>query len=123
MANVPIWGERLQMLQVQVQPERMAAHDVSLEQVMETTAAALDVGLLKFSNGAVVGTGGFIDTPNQRIGVQHVLPIATPADLARVPVEDGPTAGRCAWGMWPRWSRTTSRSPGTRSSTAAPASC
>ena len=90
VANVPIWGERLQMLQVQVQPERMAAHDVSLEQVMETTAAALDVGLLKFSNGAVVGTGGFIDTPNQRIGVQHVLPITTPADLARVPVEGRP---------------------------------
>jgi Cu/Ag efflux pump CusA len=90
VANVPIWGERLQMLQVQVQPERMQANDVSLEQVMETTAAALDVGLLKFSNGAVVGTGGFIDTPNQRIGVQHVLPITTPRDLAQVPVEGRP---------------------------------
>src|SRR6266511_3793610 len=62
VANVPIWGERLQMLQVQAEPEKMRAHDVSLEQVMETTADALDVGLLKFSNGAVVGTGGFLDT-------------------------------------------------------------
>jgi CzcA family heavy metal efflux pump len=87
VANVPIWGERLQMLQVQVQPDRMKAHDVSLEQVMDTTADALDVGLLKFSNGAVVGTGGFIDTPNQRLGVRHVLPITTPNDLAQVPVE------------------------------------
>jgi CzcA family heavy metal efflux pump len=87
VANVPIWGERLQMLQVQVEPDRMKAHDVSLDQVMETTADALDVGLLKFSNGAVVGTGGFIDTPNQRLGVRHILPIATPEDLAQVPVE------------------------------------
>jgi len=88
VANVPIWGERLQMLQVQAEPERMKAHDVSLEQVMDTTADALDVGLLKFSNGAVVGTGGFIDTPNQRLGVRHVLPISTPKDLAQVPVEE-----------------------------------
>src|SRR6266511_4013977 len=88
VANVAIWGERLQMLQVQAEPERMKAHDVSLEQVMDTTADALDVGLLKFSNGAVVGTGGFIDTPNQRLGVQHVLPISTPKDLAQVPVEE-----------------------------------
>ena len=87
VANVPIWGERLQMLQVQVQPERMKAHNVSLEQVMETTADALDVGLLKFSSGSVVGTGGFIDTPNQRIGVRHVLPITTPKDLAKVAIE------------------------------------
>jgi CzcA family heavy metal efflux pump len=88
VANVPIWGERLQMLQVQAEPERMKAHDVSLDQVMSTTADALDVGLLKFSNGAVVGTGGFIDTPNQRLGVKHVLPITTPEDLARVPVAE-----------------------------------
>jgi CzcA family heavy metal efflux pump len=87
VANVPIWGERLQMLQVQAEPEKMRAHDVSLEQVMETTADALDVGLLKFSSGAVVGTGGFLDTPNQRLQVRHVLPIATPQDLSQVVVE------------------------------------
>ena len=87
VANVPIWGERLQMLQVQAEPAKMRAHDVSLEQVMETTADALDVGLLKFSNGAVVGTGGFIDTPNQRFQVRHILPIATPRDLSQVVVE------------------------------------
>jgi len=87
VANVPIWGERLQMLQVQAEPEKMRAHDVSLEQVMETTADALDVGLLKFSNGAVVGTGGFLDTPNQRLQVRHILPIATPKDLSQVVIE------------------------------------
>jgi CzcA family heavy metal efflux pump len=86
VANVPIWGERLQMLQVQVEPERMRAHHVSLDEVMETTANAVDVGLLKFSNGAVVGTGGFVDTPNQRLGVRHVLRIRTPKDLAEVTI-------------------------------------
>ncbi len=87
VANVPIWGERLRMLQVQAQPEKMRAHGVSLEQVMETTSDALDVGLLKFSNGAVVGTGGFVDTPSQRLQVRHVLPIATPRDLSQVVIE------------------------------------
>jgi CzcA family heavy metal efflux pump len=87
VANVPIWGERLQMLQVRAEPEKMRAHDVSLEQVMETTADAVDVGLLKFSNGAVVGTGGFMDTPNQRLQVRHILPIATPKDLSQVIIE------------------------------------
>ena len=33
------------------------------------------------------GTGGFIDTPNQRLGIQHVLPISEPEDLARVALE------------------------------------
>ncbi|HVF15199.1 MAG TPA: efflux RND transporter permease subunit, partial [Acidimicrobiales bacterium] len=42
VANVPIWGERIQMLSVRVDPERMAAHNVSLQTVMETTADALD---------------------------------------------------------------------------------
>ncbi len=88
VANVPIWGERLQMLQVQAEPDKMRAHNVSLEQVMETTASALDVGLLKFSNGAVVGTGGFMDTPNQRLQVRHILPVATPNDLSRVIIKE-----------------------------------
>jgi len=90
VANVPIWGERLQMLQVQVEPKQMRAHDVSLEEVMETTADSLDVGLLQFSSGHVVGTGGFIETPNQRLSIRHVLSIRTPHDLAMVPIRTGP---------------------------------
>ncbi len=87
VANVPIWGERLQMLQVQAEPDKMRAHNVSLEQVMETTADAVDVGLLKFSTGAVIGKGGFVDTPNQRLQVRHIMPVATPKDLAQVVIE------------------------------------
>src|SRR5215475_670196 len=85
-ANVMIWGERIKMPQVLADPERMRAHDVSLDEVMETTANALDVGILQFSNGAVIGTGGFIDTPNQRLNIRPVLPIKTAADLAQVPI-------------------------------------
>jgi CzcA family heavy metal efflux pump len=88
VANVPIWGERLQMLQVQVEPDKMRRHHVTLDQVMETTANSVDVGLLKFSNGAVVGTGGFVETPSQRLGVRHILPIRTPQDLAAVTIEE-----------------------------------
>ncbi|HEV7899557.1 MAG TPA: efflux RND transporter permease subunit, partial [Planosporangium sp.] len=86
VANVAIWGERLQMMQVQVDPARLRAHDVSLDQVMEATADAVDSGLLQFSNGSVIGTGGYLDTANQRVGIRHVQPIKTPADLAKVAV-------------------------------------
>ncbi len=88
VANIPIWGERLQMLQVQAEPEKMAAAGVSLEQVMTVTADALDAGLLQYSPGAVIGTGGFIATPQQRLGIQHVLPITSPEDLAEVTIAE-----------------------------------
>jgi CzcA family heavy metal efflux pump len=91
VANVAIWNERLQVMTVQAQPSRMQARGVSLDQVMQTTADAVDSGLLKFSTGAVIGTGGTIETPNQRIGIRNVLPIVTPADLARVPVTRTPS--------------------------------
>jgi CzcA family heavy metal efflux pump len=86
VANVAIWGERLHMLQVQVDPERLRRNQVSLNQVMGVTADALDAGILRFSDGALIGTGGFVDTPNQRLEIQHKLPIVTPDDLAQVPV-------------------------------------
>jgi hypothetical protein len=35
---------------------------VSLEQVMNATGDALDAGLLMYSEGAVVGTGGFVES-------------------------------------------------------------
>src|SRR6202011_1920882 len=85
VANVAIWNERLKLMTVQAQPPEMARNGVTLGQVMQTTAGAVDSGLLKFSTGAVIGTGGTIETPNQRIGIRNVLPIVTPADLAKVP--------------------------------------
>ena len=88
VANVAIWGERIKMPQVQVDPVRMHTAGVSLEEVKQVTADALDVGILQFSNGAVIGTGGVIDTPNQRLTVHPVLPIFTADDLGLVPIAD-----------------------------------
>src|SRR5437763_12656754 len=62
VANVAIWNERLHLMAVQVRPPRMRAAGVSLNQVMQTTADAVDSGLLRFSTGAVIGTGGAIET-------------------------------------------------------------
>ncbi|MEO8284334.1 MAG: efflux RND transporter permease subunit [Pseudarthrobacter sp.] len=87
VANVAIWGERLQMLQVQVDPAKLAAHNVTLENVMSSTSDALDAGLLKYSPGALIGTGGALETPSQTLSIRHVQPITSPAELAQVAVE------------------------------------
>lgn len=87
VANVAIWGQREQQLQVQVDPEQLQSSGVSLSQVINTTGNAVWVSPLSFLEASTPGTGGFIDTPNQRIGIQHVLPITTPADLEQVSVE------------------------------------
>src|SRR3954466_1277855 len=42
VANVTLWGERLQMLQVQVRPDAMQQRNISLNQVMQATAEAVD---------------------------------------------------------------------------------
>jgi CzcA family heavy metal efflux pump len=86
VANVPIWGERFEMLQVRADPERLRQKGVTLEQVMTATSDALDAGLVTYSDGYFIGTGGWLDTPQQRLSVEHVLPIVTPDDLAQVPV-------------------------------------
>jgi CzcA family heavy metal efflux pump len=91
VANVAIWGERLQMMTVQVEPKKLAAADVTLDSVMEATTDSVDSGILKFSSGSVIGAGGVIESATQRVGVRNILPIVTPADLALVPVE---TKGR-----------------------------
>src|SRR5262245_6380800 len=86
VANVAIWGERLKMLQVMVDPKRLAAEDVTLDQVQEAVSDALDVGLLRYSRGAHIGTGGFIETPNQRFQLVFAAAGVTPETLAQVPV-------------------------------------
>lgn len=87
VANVAIWGQRERQLQVQIDPERMQAQGITLQQVLRTTGNSLWVSPLSFIQASTPGTGGFIDTPNQRLGIWHVLPITTPEDLSKVPVE------------------------------------
>ena len=64
VANVAIWGFRDRQLQVQVDPERLAASGITLQQVVETTANAQISSPLSFVEGSTPGTGGFIETPS-----------------------------------------------------------
>jgi Cu/Ag efflux pump CusA len=91
VANVSIWGQRERQLQVQVDPEKLRDQGVSLMQVIRTTGNALWVSPLTFLEASTPGTGGWIDTPNQRLGVRHVLPIKTAKDLGRVAIEGAPS--------------------------------
>jgi Cu/Ag efflux pump CusA len=87
VANVSVWGLRDRQLQVQVDPKRLQARKVSLTQLIESTGNALWVSPLSFVEASTPGTGGFVETPNQRLGVQHIQPINTPDQLANVAVE------------------------------------
>jgi Cu/Ag efflux pump CusA len=88
VANVSVWGFRDRQLQVQVDPERLRDKGVSLVQVIESAGNALWFSPLTFVEASTPGTGGFIDTPNQRLGVQHLSPLNSAADLAKVRVDD-----------------------------------
>jgi len=87
VAHVAIWGNRDRQLQVLVDPAQLHKQGVLLDQVVETTGNALWVSPLSFLEASSPGTGGFIDTPNQRLNVWHVLPISSAEDLARVSVD------------------------------------
>jgi Cu/Ag efflux pump CusA len=88
VANVAIWGFRDRQLQVQVDPRRLRNRDVTLRQVVETTGNAQISTPLTFLEGATPGTGGFIETPQQRLGVRHVFDkLTNPRGLKNVPIE------------------------------------
>jgi Cu/Ag efflux pump CusA len=87
VANVSIFGLRDRQLQVLVDPERLRDKRVTLSQVIRTAGNAQLVSPLSFLEASTPGTGGFIDTPNQRLQIRHILPTVTPSALARVPVE------------------------------------
>ena len=92
VAQVSIFGQQDRQLQVQVDPQRLQASNVSLTQLIDTTGNALWVSPLSFVEASTPGTGGFVETPNQRLGVQHVSPITTADQLADVAVEGVPGA-------------------------------
>jgi CzcA family heavy metal efflux pump len=86
VAQVAIWGQRPQQRHVQVDPALLARYGLTIEDVKDATADALDAGLLKYSQGAVVGTGGFLETGGRRLNVRHLQAIEEPDELAQVPV-------------------------------------
>jgi len=75
VANVPIWGQRDRQFQVLADPERLRANGVSLDEVCRAAEDA-----------SSVASGGFLDTPNQRLSVRHLSPILQPEDLAETVV-------------------------------------
>ncbi len=86
VANVSIWGFRDRQMQVLVDPQRLNDAGVSLSQVIRTAGNALEVSPLTFLEATSPGTGGFIDTLNERIHVFHEQEISTPEELAQVPI-------------------------------------
>ena len=93
VAQVAIWGERLPQRHVQVDPALMRRFDVPLQRVMDATADSLDAGLLRYSEGAVIGTGGFVTEGGKQLSIRNVQPILDPQQLGEVPVlrRDGRT--------------------------------
>ena len=87
VANVAVYGQRDRQLQVQVDPKRLAAERVSLTQLIQTAGNALWVSPLTFVEASTPGTGGFVESSNQRLNIQHISPISTPRQLAAVPVQ------------------------------------
>ena len=88
VANVTAWGMRSRQLQVQVNPARLQEKGVNLNDVIKAAGDAMWTSPLTFLEASTPGSGGWIDTPNQRLGIQHVQPITSPGDLAQVAVED-----------------------------------
>jgi Cu/Ag efflux pump CusA len=88
VANVAVWGQRERQLQVLVDPERLQEREVRLLDVIRTTGNALEVSALSFLEASSPGTGGFIDTVNQRLHIFHEQAITTPEELAQVTLED-----------------------------------
>jgi Cu/Ag efflux pump CusA len=86
VSNVAIYGQRDRQLQVQVDPDKMKSHHVALTDVVTTAGNALWVSPLTFVQASTPGTGGFIESPNQRLPIQHILPINSAAELAKVPL-------------------------------------
>ena len=91
VANVSIWGRRERQLQVQVDPEKLREQGVTLMQVIKTAGNALWASPLSFLEASTPGTGGWIDTPNQRLGIRHLQPIRKAEELAQVTIEGAPS--------------------------------
>ena len=78
VANVAIWGQRDRQLQVLVDPDRLRANGVTLQEVVTSTRDAVSVA-----------AGGFIEGPNQRLAVTHTSPVKTAADLGLMAIGGG----------------------------------
>jgi len=76
VANVAVWGQRDQQLQIIVNPDRLRAASVTLQQVITASG-----------NAASIESGGFVDSPNQRIAIRHKNLSTKPEELANTVVD------------------------------------
>ena len=86
VANVAMWGETKKEITVSADPARLRREKVPLGSLLTAADNAVDNGLLSFTTGAAIGTGGWLETPNQRLGIRNQQVINTPAELANVPL-------------------------------------
>ncbi|MCB9698714.1 MAG: efflux RND transporter permease subunit [Alphaproteobacteria bacterium] len=75
VANVAVWGARPRQLQVRVDPATLDLAGVTLAQVTDATRAAVSLQ-----------TGGFVDTPTQRMAVFHDPAVQRAEQLAAAPL-------------------------------------
>jgi CzcA family heavy metal efflux pump len=75
VANVAIWGQRDRQLQVLVDPNRLQAHGVTVDDVVKATGEAVSLQ-----------AGGFLDTPNQRLAITHATSVRVAQDLENIVV-------------------------------------
>jgi multidrug efflux pump subunit AcrB len=87
VANVSTFGQADRQLQVQLKPSVLAANHVTLAQVIAATGNSQLVSPLSFLQGSTPGTGGFLESPEQRLDIRHILPFGSPSNLAQVPVQ------------------------------------
>ena len=86
VANVSTFGQADRQLQVLVNPAVLAAHQLSVEDVVDATGNSQLVTPLSYLSGSTPGADGFLENSNQRITIRHVLPFGTPDNLAQIPV-------------------------------------
>ena len=86
VANVSTFGQADLQLQVLVNPAVLAAHQLSVEDIVDATGNSQLVTPLSYLTGSTPGADGFLENSNQRITIRHVLPFGTPANLAQIPV-------------------------------------
>ena len=86
VSSVAIWGKRARQMQVHIDPKRLRDARLMQHDIIATAGDALWVSPLTFLKGSTPGTGGWIDNKNQRLGVQHTMPITEPEHMAKLAV-------------------------------------
>jgi CzcA family heavy metal efflux pump len=72
VANVAIWGDYDKQFQVLVDPDRLRANNISLNSVIQSVTQSVNPI-----------SGGFVDTPNQRMAVRHQLTVNSADELGK----------------------------------------